>query len=125
MTTSIINRIEIGKQLENLAAIYLQNKNLKLLERNFRSKFGEIDLIFQDSIQEQIVFVEVRYRKSISFGEAANTVNKSKQNKLIKTAHCYLNYKFRELPINCRFDVISCQGPLDRIKIDWIIGAFC
>ena len=124
MGEAFIDRIMIGKQLENLAAIYLQNKNLTLLEKNFHSKFGEIDLIFKDPQQDQIVFVEVRYRKSISFGEAANTVNKSKQNKLIKTAHCYLNYKFRELAINCRFDVISCQGPLDRIKIDWIIGAF-
>ena len=115
----------IGKQIEKLAAVYLQNKHLQLLERNFRSKFGEIDLIFKDPLQDQIVFVEVRYRKSILFGEVASTVNKSKQNKLIKTAHCYLNNKFHELPINCRFDIISCQGPLDRIKIDWIVGAFC
>lgn len=119
-----INKITIGKQIENLATIYLQNNNLQLLERNFRSKFGEIDLIFKDHTQNQIVFVEVRYRKSMLFGEAVNSVTKLKQNKLIKTAHCYLSSKFNELPINCRFDIISCQGPLDRIKIDWIIGAF-
>lgn len=120
----IINKITIGKQIENLAAIYLQNNNLQLLEKNFRSKFGEIDLILQDPIENQIVFVEVRYRKSIFFGEAVNSVTKLKQNKLIKTAHCYLNKNFHELPISYRFDIISCQGELDRIKIDWIRGAF-
>lgn len=115
---------KIGIQIENLAAIYLQNNNLQLLTRNFRSKFGEIDLICNDPEQKQIVFVEVKYRKSSLFGEGVDCITISKQQKLIKTAHHYLNNSFSDLPINCRFDVISCSGSLDRIKVDWIIGAF-
>ncbi len=120
-----IDRITIGKQIENLAAIYLQNNNLQLLEKNFRSKFGEIDLIFKDPLANyQIVFVEVRYRKSIFFGEPAATINKIKQFKLIKTAKYYLNNKFNNQQIYCRFDVVACSGPLDSIKIEWFKNAF-
>lgn len=115
---------KIGIQIENLAAIYLENNNLQLLTRNFRSRFGEIDLICKDPEQQQIVFVEVKYRKSILFGEGAECITRSKQQKLIKTAHHYLNDIFGDLQINYRFDVISCSGSLNRIKIDWIIGAF-
>ncbi len=120
-----INKIAIGKQIEHLAAIYLQKNNLQLLHKNFRSKFGEIDLIFQDPKQTQIVFVEVRYRKSVLFGEPASSVTKIKQQKLIKTAKYYLHNKFQEVPISYRFDIISCTGPLNSIKIAWIISAFC
>ena len=114
----------IGKQIENLAAIYLQNNNLQLLIKNFRSKFGEIDLICKDQEQKQIVFVEVKYRKSTLFGEGIDCITYTKQQKIIKAAYNYLYNIFSNVPISYRFDVVSCSGPLNRIKIDWIIGAF-
>lgn len=123
--------IILGKQLEELAANYLINKKLQLLKKNFYSPFGEIDLIFNDPIAKQLVFVEVRYRKSILFGEAAATITKLKQNKLIKSANYYLMKFFynKDLcyyqQINYRFDVIACSGPLDRIKIEWFCNVFC
>jgi putative endonuclease len=122
-----INRITIGKQIEELAIIYLTNKNLAFIEKNFRSKYGEIDLIFKDlsQPQQQIIFVEVRYRKSIFFGEPKESITRSKQKKIITTANYYLNYKFCNQPIYYRFDVIACSGSLNNIKIDWIKDAFC
>ena len=119
-----INKQSIGKQIEEIAALYLIQHNLKILTKNFRCKFGEIDLICQNLAENQIIFVEVRYRRSVFFGEPVESVNKKKQKKLIKTAHYYLNKHFYELPINYRFDIISCKGPRDLIKIDWILGAF-
>ena len=121
---SISNKITIGKQIETLAIIYLQKQNLCFLDKNFRSKFGEIDLIFQDMLSKQIVFVEVRYRKSIFFGDPAETVTKTKQRKIIHTANYYLNNKFYNQSIYFRFDIIACTGTLDSIKINWIQGAF-
>lgn len=119
-----INKKAIGKQIEELAAIYLVKQNLKILHKNFRCKFGEIDLICQDINQEQIVFVEVKYKRSVAFGEPIDAVNKTKQKKIIKTSYYYLNKYFYELPINYRFDIISCKGPINLIKIDWIVDAF-
>jgi putative endonuclease len=114
----------LGTYIEHLARQYLQDHQLQLLTKNFTTKFGEIDLIFRDNINHQIVFVEVRYKKSILYGEAVNSVNKTKQIKLIKTAHCFLQQYFNELPISYRFDIIACNGPLEKINIDWIVNAF-
>ena len=119
-----LDRITIGKQIEELAIIYLQNKSLILLEKNFRTKCGEIDLIFKPSLAKQIIFVEVRYRKSVFFGDPAETITKVKQRKIINTAKYYLNNKFANQPLYCRFDIIACTGPLDNIKINWIQAAF-
>lgn len=119
-----INKKAIGQQIEELAAVYLVKQNLKILNKNFRCKFGEIDLICQDAKEEQIIFVEVRYKRFVTFGTPLDSVNVTKQKKIIKTAHYYLNKYFYELPINYRFDIVSCIGPIDLIKIDWCLGAF-
>lgn len=124
MNKFINNKRIIGTQIEELAAIYLQNNNLQLLTRNFTSPFGEIDLILKDPVNNQVVFVEVKYKRSVFFGEALCAVNKSKRTKIIKTANYYLTTYFNDLPISYRFDIISCNGPLDYIKINWIINAF-
>ena len=124
LTEAKTNQIVIGKQIEELSLIYLQNNNLIFLEKNFRTKYGEIDLIFKDPLHKQIVFIEVRYRKSIFFGEPAETINTIKQQKIIKTANYYLNYKFNNQPIYYRFDVIACSGSLNNIKINWLKNAF-
>jgi putative endonuclease len=116
--------IEIGKHTEKLAIKYLENHNLLVIEQNFRSKFGEIDIICHDEKQQQIVFVEVRYRKSTFFGHPAESINKNKQRKLINTAKYYILTKMNRTNLSYRFDIIACSGPLNYIKIDWIINAF-
>ena len=113
--------IALGKQTEQLACHYLQKNGLQLRESNYRCRRGEIDLIMLDG--NVLVFVEVRYRKSACFGSAAETIDRHKQDRLIQCAQHYL--ATRNKPNQpCRFDVISLNGPLTSVQIDWITDAF-
>ena len=93
-----------GKAAENIAASFLEKKGYKILERNFYSKFGEIDIIAKD--KDTLVFVEVRSKSYSSFGNPEETVNIFKVKKILKTAQFYIlkkNPDFKEI----RFDIIS------------------
>lgn len=111
------SRNKQGAAAENLAAQYLQEQGLRLLERNYRVRGGEIDLIAQEG--ETLVFVEVRLRRSQRFGGAAASVDIHKQTKLLLAAQHYL--RGRDLP--CRFDVLLLDE-IDAARIDWIQNAF-
>ncbi len=108
-----------GKTAEDLACRFLQAKNLQLVEKNFRSYFGEIDLIMLDN--NTLVFVEVRYRNKSNFGLSRETIHLKKQTRIIKTAQYYLTKKkiFEQKP--CRFDVIAIEGTQAP---NWIPNAF-
>ncbi len=108
-----------GDQAETLACSHLQQTGLQLVEKNYRCKGGEIDLIMRDG--ESLVFVEVRFRKSSSFGSAAESVTASKQRKLITAASHYLQRQRNSWP--CRFDVVGITGEHDPV-IQWIKDAF-
>ncbi len=110
----------IGKQAENLACHYLEQRGLSLIERNFRSRRGEIDLIMRSA--EQLVFVEVRYRKQSRFGTPADTVNVAKQRRLISCANTYLQKN--PLPLPARFDVVSIEQKGSSTIVNWIADAF-
>ncbi len=111
-----------GEHAEMLASRFLQQQGLTLLEKNFMCKCGEIDLIMQD--KEQLVFVEVRYRKNTHFGTPAESVTWQKQQKILKTAALYLqkHKKYRHVP--ARFDIVAITGMLAKPQIDWITNAF-
>ena len=96
----------IGSLAEEDALQFLLGSGLNLLERNYRCRFGEIDLIMLDG--SELVFVEVRKRKNMDFGGAAQSVSHAKQSRLIKTAKHFL-MKYRQVP-PCRFDVIAIEG---------------
>ena len=98
---------------------HLLARGLRLLERNFRSHAGEIDLVMQQD--GSLVFVEVRYRRSRGFGSAVETVTPSKQHRLLTTAAYYLQRHNLDLP--CRFDVVGISGP-QQDEILWIQDAF-
>jgi len=106
-----MKRKRLGNLGENLALKYLKNKGYKFIERNFRSKFGEIDLIFQD--KETLVFVEVKTRFSQSYGDPEEAVTPAKIRFLIKTVQ-YFKLKNPKLPDSLRIDVIAID--LDRKK---------
>lgn len=106
-----------GAQAEDAAARYLQQRGLQLVTRNYRSRFGEIDLILQD--QETLVFVEVRMRSGSAFGGAAASVDVHKQSKLVRTAQHYLATLAHIPP--CRFDVVLLSSP---DAIEWVKNAF-
>lgn len=108
-----------GDARERQAESYLCQQELRLIERNFHCKCGEIDLIMQD--QDYLVFIEVRYRENAEFGGALASITRSKQNKLRRTAEFYLLQNFANTPPPCRFDAIGIEG---EDKIEWIKNAF-
>lgn len=103
-----MDRQQIGKDAEQSALHYLMQQGLKLIERNYHCRFGEIDLIMRD--KDQLVFVEVRSRRYRQWGGAGLSVDFRKQKKLIKTASYFLSQqKSSNLPI-CRFDVVAFEA---------------
>jgi putative endonuclease len=108
-----------GSAAEERALRHLQAQGLQLLERNFRSRCGEIDLIMRQG--EALVFIEVRYRQSRNYGSPLETVTPTKQRRLINAASHYLQRRNLDLP--CRFDVVGISG-LQQERIEWIRDAF-
>jgi putative endonuclease len=110
--------LKTGAAAEQLAAAYLARKGLRLLEANYRCRFGEIDLVLRDG--DTIVFAEVRLRSSERFGGAAYSVDRRKQSRIVAAARRWLAGK-EDAP--CRFDVVLMDR-LDASRIEWIRDAF-
>lgn len=107
-----------GATAERRARTWLETQGLKLREANYRCRWGEIDLVMEDG--DTLVFVEVRYRTSMSHGGAIDSINARKRKRLCRTAAHYLARQCgHERP--ARFDVIAL-GADDRIE--WIADAF-
>jgi putative endonuclease len=104
-----------GEAAEDHALRWLQERGLSLLERNFRCKAGEIDLILREG--QTLVFVEVRQRADRRFGGAAASVTPAKQRRLLLTAQFYLQRLCVVPP--CRFDVIAIEGG----EVTWLKNA--
>jgi putative endonuclease len=107
----------IGQSAEARAEAFLASNGLTPVARNWRCRFGEIDLIMQDGATR--VFIEVRLRSRSDFGGAAASVTLSKQKKLLATARQYLA-TLKTIP-PCRFDVVAITG---NDAPDWIKNAF-
>ena len=107
MTTS-------GARAEALAADYLMRHGLAIVARNFRTRFGEIDLIARDG--RVLVFIEVRMRRSRTYGGAIASITAQKRARLVAAANGYLAMLGREPP--CRFDAILMHA-LDASTIEW------
>ena len=109
-----MNRRETGTQYEERAAEYLIAQNYQILERNYRIRSGEIDIIARDVTV--LVFIEVKYRKNDESGNPLEAVDIRKQRKIIKVARYYLyQKKYGDVP--CRFDVIGiCGSHIEHIK---------
>lgn len=112
----------IGQQAETWVLGYLQKQGLELVTRNFRCHRGEIDLILRD--KQDLVFVEVRYRLHKNYGTGIDSINGTKQRKIIHSAEYYLySQKLWDHP--CRFDVVGVTLDLaDKIEITWEKNAF-
>ncbi len=107
-----------GRHAEDLAALFLQQQGLKLVTRNYRCRFGEIDLIAREG--RTLVFVEVRMRASDRFGGAAASITASKRRKLLRTARHYLAGATRTPA--CRFDALLVNGTDNSVQ--WLKNAF-
>lgn len=109
-----------GQEIEQLACDFLQSQGLVLIEKNYRCRQGEIDLIMRQN--NTLVFVEVRYRKNQLFGGARESITQHKQNRLQTTALHYMQR--HQINDNARFDVIAITGAENRDNIEWIQNAF-
>ncbi|MBI3045182.1 MAG: YraN family protein [Betaproteobacteria bacterium] len=107
-----------GDPAERLAAAFLEEQGVRILARNYRCRFGEIDLVAESGAF--LVFVEVRARASEAFGGAAASITAAKRRRLVAAARHYLA-KHRANRA-CRFDVVLVQGR-DR-EIVWLHDAF-
>lgn len=131
MTISIDTK-KLGNQIEALVCNYLRQQKLKLIDRNYRCRLGEIDLIMSD--QSTLVFIEVRYRQHHHFGSSLESINLIKQKKIIKTAEYYLLSQQLSEKMTCRFDVVGVKpatnklvgsiSKLDSAQVEWIKNAF-
>lgn len=111
-----------GDGYEQRACGELERAGLTLLARNYTTRHGELDLVMRDG--EAVVFVEVRYRRSASHGDAAASVTASKQARLILAAQHWLAAHPKHAQRTCRFDVVSYDGPPEAIERRWLRGAF-
>ena len=107
---------QAGAEAEEIAARFLVLQGLQVVERNFRTRLGEIDVVARDG--ETLVFVEVRLRTREDFGGAAESIDSNKRRRIVAAANGYLALLGREPP--CRFDVVTVEGR----RAHWIRAAF-
>lgn len=110
-----------GKIGEFVAEKFLVKRGYKIIERNYRKKVGEIDLIA--NYENYIIFIEVKLRSSISYGYPAEYVTKKKQEKITKVAYFYLN-SLDDKNFDIRFDVIAIIKEGIKYHIEHIQDAF-
>jgi putative endonuclease len=118
-----MNNKTLGKIGEDYATQFLRKNGYAVLRRNWRCALGEIDIVAQE--KDFIAFVEIKTRKSASFGPGYSSVNSAKQLKLIKLAHMYLKrYGLSDRP--CRIDIISIDMERDGsvLNIELLKDAF-
>ena len=112
------NKRQTGTSYERKAEEYLLQKGYRILERNFRNRSGEIDIIAKDG--EYFCFIEVKYRTTNDFGTPFDAVHVRKQQKIRQTAMYYLVKNKLSEWTPCRFDVIAFEGE----QLTHIINAF-
>ncbi|WJD49835.1 MULTISPECIES: YraN family protein [unclassified Enterobacter] len=114
-----LTRKQTGEAWEVRARRWLEGKGLRFIAANVHARGGEIDLIMKHG--PTTVFIEVRYRKTATFGGAAASVTRQKQLRLLQTARLWLarhNGSFDT--VDCRFDVVAFTGN----DVEWIQDAF-
>lgn len=111
-----------GAAWEQAACDFLCDRGLKLVQHNYRCRFGEIDLVMREG--NCIVFVEVRYRRHSNFGGGLGSVTLRKQHRMTRVASHFLQRHARLAENPCRFDVVAISGSAAKLSIDWIAHAF-
>ncbi|KZN51339.1 YraN family protein [Pseudoalteromonas luteoviolacea] len=114
------NTREKGSYFEEVAERYLQKQGLTPIARNYLCRHGEIDLIMKDA--HTWVFVEVKYRKSLKFGGALNTLSQQKQQRLRRSIYQYMQ-DFTLHNVALRVDFVAIQGNSPH-AIHWIKNVF-
>ena len=109
------NKRKVGIQYEKKAAEYIKQQGFLILEQNFYSRFGEIDIVAKDG--RYLVFIEVKYRRNASCGTPLEAVNAKKQKRICRTASYFcMRHGYGETT-PCRFDVIAMMGEDEIVHI--------
>ncbi|OUS09512.1 YraN family protein [Gammaproteobacteria bacterium 54_18_T64] len=125
------DKANTGASAETLACDYLKAQGLEIIERNYRTRRGEIDIIARDA--EALVFIEVRLRSNPRFGGAAHSIDTRKQARLISAAQHYLLKTGLTDAQPCRFDAIcmntiasaaATKSSSENNSIEWLRDAF-
>lgn len=111
-----------GDSFETRALQLLERGGLSLVERNYNTRYGEIDLVMREG--ETVVFVEVRYRRGEDFGGALASVTAGKRKRLILAARLFLQSHPQLAQQPCRFDVIAFAGTGQPYESKWLRNAF-
>jgi putative endonuclease len=111
-----------GGHAEDLARRFLEARGLRLVERNFRCRAGELDLVMTDAAD--LVLVEVRYRATPVPVSPVVSISPSKRRRLLRAGAVYLHSRRRFRGCAVRFDVVAMTGPLQAPAFEWIRGAF-
>ena len=112
------NKRETGSAYERLAADFLEKRGCRILKMNYRNRFGEIDLVGKDG--DDLVFFEVKERRTGQAGSASEAVTLSKQKKICAVSDTYRFMEKVSPDTQIRYDVIAIDGN----KINWIKNAF-
>ena len=114
-----MNERSVGSLTEERAAKYLTEQGITVLETNYRCRLGEADIVGREA-DGTVVFVEVKFRRSSSYGLPEEAVNTTKQNKIRRTALYYLTEHRLSQETAVRFDVVA----MDSTEIRWYRDAF-
>lgn len=109
-----------GQWGEDAASLHLKKQGMKIVERNYRNRIGEIDIIAKDG--ETLVFIEVKSRKSRAFGEPTEAVTVRKQQQILRVAQAYL-VKHGGIDRAVRFDVVSIVSG-KQLTVEHVKNAF-
>lgn len=112
------NKRVVGSMFEKMAADYLESQGLTILEKNYRCRMGELDLIAREG--RCLVFAEVKYRNTTENGCAAEAVDLRKQRTISRVAAFYLMSHYDRIDFPCRFDVIA----IEQGRMKWYKDAF-
>jgi putative endonuclease len=112
-----------GAEMENLAALFLEQRGYRILARQFRTRTGELDLIAEE--QGVLVFCEVKARRGLGQGLPGEAIDRRKQARMLRTAQCFLlaHPKWRAHP--SRFDAVLLQRQGEYWQIELVQDAFC
>jgi len=112
----------IGARFEQRALECLERAGLKKVESNYRTRFGELDLVMRHG--DTLVFVEVRYRRHAQFGGGAASIGTAKRARLTRAALGFLQAHPQLASMPCRFDVIAFDGDAEAPRCEWQRAAF-
>jgi len=115
-------RTAAGREAENAVCAYLGERGMRIVERNFRARGGEIDVIARDG--DVLAFVEVRFREEDGYGLPEESVGPAKRRKIVTAARAYLAAVSPDSWREARFDVAAVEGGGDVPVIRYYPGAF-